>query len=65
MLAHLYVFARGRGVRTIHLEVREGSTAARSLYRRDGFREVGRRPAYYRYSEDAILYSLALPEGVD
>ncbi|HTR26677.1 MAG TPA: ribosomal protein S18-alanine N-acetyltransferase [Terriglobales bacterium] len=41
------------------LEVRESNDAARSLYERQGFREVGRRRAYYGDpSEDAILYAL-------
>lgn len=65
LLAHLYAFARSRGVRTVHLEVREGNTVARSWYRRRGFEEVGRRVAYYRDGEDAILYSLGVSEGVD
>jgi ribosomal-protein-alanine N-acetyltransferase len=43
----------------LHLEVRESNTAARALYERHGFREIGRRPAYYRDpDESAILYSL-------
>jgi ribosomal-protein-alanine N-acetyltransferase len=37
----------GRGVRTLFLEVDEDNTPARRLYARAGFREVGRRPAYY------------------
>lgn len=35
------------GVRTVHLEVDEGNAPALALYRHLGFREVGRRPAYY------------------
>jgi [ribosomal protein S18]-alanine N-acetyltransferase len=43
----------------ILLEVRESNLAARGLYEKQGFREVGRRPAYYRDpAEDAILYTL-------
>lgn len=39
------------------LEVRESNTAARALYAKSGFVEVGRRPRYYREPiEDAILY---------
>ncbi len=38
------------------LEVRPSNVAARRLYARHGFREVGRRPNYYaRESEDAIV----------
>jgi [ribosomal protein S18]-alanine N-acetyltransferase len=40
------------------LEVRESNAAARALYAKSGFAEVGRRPRYYRESvEDAILYA--------
>ena len=39
------------------LEVREGNTAARSLYKSYGFTEYGRRKNYYKNpTEDAILY---------
>jgi ribosomal-protein-alanine N-acetyltransferase len=45
----------------ILLEVRESNLAARGLYEKQGFREVGRRPAYYKNpAEDAILYTLRL-----
>lgn len=37
----------GIGTRVIFLEVDEGNTAARRLYRRAGFREAGRREGYY------------------
>jgi len=39
---------RGRmGARSVFLEVDEGNVPALRLYRRAGFREVGRREAYY------------------
>lgn len=31
----------------VFLEVREGNAAAIALYRKAGFRDIGRRPAYY------------------
>lgn len=37
----------GLGIRTIYLEVDEANAAAMRLYRRAGFVEAGRRPAYY------------------
>lgn len=37
----------GEGVRTVFLEVDEKNQPALRLYRRAGFREVGRRPNYY------------------
>jgi ribosomal-protein-alanine N-acetyltransferase len=38
----------GLGVRRVFLEVDEGNVAALRLYRRAGFREVGRRKEYYQ-----------------
>jgi [ribosomal protein S18]-alanine N-acetyltransferase len=41
------------------LEVRESNVAARALYRKLGFAEVGRRPRYYRYPvETAIVMKM-------
>lgn len=39
--------ARGRGVATVHLEVRAGNDAVQ-LYLREGFAKVGERKGYYR-----------------
>ena len=39
--------AAGRGASCIHLEMRENNEAAARLYRRFGFKGVGRRPRYY------------------
>ncbi len=41
--------------RSIFLEVSDSNTAAQKLYARAGFREVGRRKAYYNDGSDAIL----------
>jgi len=53
-----------RGVRTVHLEVEDGNAPALALYRRLGFHEVGRRPAYYAKPDGsragALVLSLAL-----
>ncbi|MGH9524294.1 MAG: ribosomal protein S18-alanine N-acetyltransferase [Terriglobales bacterium] len=41
----------------VHLEVRASNSAARALYRRAGFIEIGARPHYYDHpDEDAVLY---------
>ena len=42
---------------TVLLEVRVSNAAARRLYARLGFVEAGRRKAYYRDGEDAVLCS--------
>lgn len=50
-----------RGVRTVHLEVRESNVRARNLYSTSGFSEVGKRPKYYpseQGREDAVLMRL-------
>jgi ribosomal-protein-alanine acetyltransferase len=42
----------------VFLEVRESNEAARKLYEKAGFREIGRRKLYYSLpAEDAVLYS--------
>jgi ribosomal-protein-alanine N-acetyltransferase len=53
--------AREAGSEAVFLEVRESNRAARSLYEKSGFRETGRRKAYYQNPiEDAILYRVSL-----
>jgi [ribosomal protein S18]-alanine N-acetyltransferase len=46
------------GARTVFLEVDEGNTPARRLYRRAGFREVGRREGYYPEGKGAAALIL-------
>ncbi|PYP14388.1 MAG: ribosomal-protein-alanine N-acetyltransferase [Gemmatimonadetes bacterium] len=47
---------KDRDVSHVYLEVRESNAPARALYAAQGFREVGRREAYYRRPvEDAIV----------
>ncbi len=53
-----------RNIYEIYLEVRASNEAARNLYLKHGFKEVGVRRNYYsREREDAILMSLILKEG--
>ena len=53
-----------KGVKNIWLEVRRSNSAARNLYSRTGFIEIGIRPKYYsETNEDAIMMSLELPEA--
>lgn len=40
--------ARKRGAATVFLEVAEDNDAGRALYAASGFRQVGRRPGYYK-----------------
>ena len=50
--------SQASGVQRLMLEVRAGNQAAQTLYRRYGFHESGRRPAYYRSEngrEDAVI----------
>ena len=47
------------GTRHALLEVRAGNEAAQNLYRKFGFKVVGKRPKYYKDNgEDAILMNL-------
>jgi [ribosomal protein S18]-alanine N-acetyltransferase len=45
----------GLGVRSVFLEVGEQNTPAGRLYRRAGFREVGRRQGYYQGGATALV----------
>lgn len=45
----------GVGTRSVFLEVGEHNAPARRLYRRAGFREVGRRQGYYQGAETALV----------
>jgi [ribosomal protein S18]-alanine N-acetyltransferase len=47
--------ARGRGARSVLLEVSVSNAAARALYGRAGFVEVGRRQRYYADGADALI----------
>ena len=47
LLAQFEEEARARGAAHAFLEVAEDNAAARALYEGRGYREVGRRPAYY------------------
>ena len=56
--------ARQAKSQSVFLEVRESNTAARALYAKVGFREMGRRKSYYTAPlEDAVLYAKSLGAG--
>ncbi len=48
------------GVARLFLEVEDGNAPARALYRRFGFREVGRRNNYYAGKDGARAHALIL-----
>ncbi len=49
--------AHSRSASAVFLEVRESNIAARALYQKAAFRQVGRRQAYYNHPvEDAVVY---------
>ena len=48
----------------MHLEVRATNTPAIALYRKLGFEDVGRRKAYYRDGEDAIVMRALIGDEV-
>lgn len=55
VLGELLAEADRRGCVDVHLEVREGNTAALSLYARHGFVYAGVRRRYYANGDDAIV----------
>jgi ribosomal-protein-alanine N-acetyltransferase len=55
--------ARNRGAARMFLEVSTRNPAARGLYQRLGFTQVGRRTAYYADGSDALVLSKRLKEG--
>ncbi len=60
LLRAAHEHARRRGGETVTLEVRSSNTAARALYRKLGYAEVGQRKRYYGDGEDAIVMTLRL-----
>jgi ribosomal-protein-alanine N-acetyltransferase len=51
---------RAAGAKRLFLEVEDGNSAARGLYRSLGAVVLGRRPRYYEHGADADIFSLAL-----
>ncbi|MBU2497451.1 MAG: ribosomal protein S18-alanine N-acetyltransferase [Proteobacteria bacterium] len=65
LLAKMIESGMSKGIHQVWLEVRLSNLAAQGLYRKLGFEEVGRRPRYYKdTNEDAIVMSLTLSEGI-
>jgi len=60
LLGEFLDLARAKGAQTVFLEVRKSNRAARALYEKWSFTEIGRRSNYYKDPvEDAIVYRLA------
>jgi len=58
LLISVIELALDHGAKLITLEVRESNSAARAMYRKYGFEEVGLRSGYYSETgEDALLMS--------
>lgn len=63
LLAHLMQVARDYGANALFLEVRPSNAAARRLYAKRGFTQIGLRKGYYPAldgREDALILSRAL-----
>jgi len=59
LIVELVQRAREERAAAVLLDVRESNIAARRLYEKYSFREVGRRRLYYKVpDEDAVLYTL-------
>jgi ribosomal-protein-alanine N-acetyltransferase len=57
LVQELLSMVRNRGAQAVYLEVRESNRAARGLYSKLGFAEMGRRKSYYSNPEEAaVLY---------
>ena len=61
LVEHVLEDAHRSGGRVAYLEVRAGNVAARRLYRRLGFYDLGVRRGYYGPGQDAIVMELRLP----
>ena len=55
LLTHVLEQGRQAGLEKVFLEVRIHNAGAIALYRRFGFLEISRRPAYYADGEDALV----------
>jgi len=52
------------GFKTIFLEVEQGNASALRLYARTGFREIGRRPGYYRTASGEPAAALVMRRDI-
>jgi [ribosomal protein S18]-alanine N-acetyltransferase len=59
LASHLQGLAHA-GVKRVHLEVEDGNDAALALYRRLGFKNVGRREGYYKRPDGSRAAALTM-----
>ena len=60
-LTDLLGYLRNDGAKIAYLDVRESNTAARKLYEKCGFTEIGRRKRFYQKpTEDAVAMGIEL-----
>lgn len=63
LLRHVMAWSSRQGMASMYLEVRPSNIRAEALYRHLGFKEIGRRKAYYPSldgREDALVFSRSL-----
>lgn len=60
LLNWVFDFCRERSVASVSLEVSEVNEAARQLYSKMGFKNVGRRAKYYENNFDALILTKIL-----
>src|SRR5262249_637949 len=65
LLALVMDRSSGAGCRRLLLEVAEDNEAARALYGKLGFAEIGRRPNYYRRAAGAVAEAIVLARALD
>lgn len=56
--------AAENAAKVLFLEVSENNLAARNLYEKCGFKEIGRRPRYYANGASALICRLDLPGAI-
>jgi ribosomal-protein-alanine N-acetyltransferase len=57
LMKHALETAKSLGTARVFLEVRSSNEAAKKLYEKFGFKEVGKRKKYYsKANEDALIY---------
>lgn len=64
LATHLAALA-GHGVHIVHLEVEDGNAPALALYRRLGFRGVGRREGYYHRPDGTRAAAITMSRSLE